>query len=103
PVWWDGLAHLVPELAAPAAPDERQPQSLAPAAVIINDESRLWEGVFQFLFALARQRPLIVMFDDLHWADASTLGLLGYLARRISGAGQPISLVATTRTVEMRS
>ncbi len=31
---------------------------------------------------IAVQRPLILIFDDLHWADESTLGLISALARR---------------------
>ena len=44
------------------------------------DESRLWEGLHQFLLALARVQRVTVFIDDVQWADASTLALLGYLA-----------------------
>lgn len=59
------------------------------------DERRLWEAVRQSLLALAREQPVIVFLDDLHWADASTLGMLGYLIRRATD--EPVTLVAAAR------
>jgi DNA-binding SARP family transcriptional activator len=86
-VWLAEVARLLPEL------DVR--------AGTTADESRLWEGLHQFLRALARQRPVVVFLDDLHWADASTLALLGYLARQTARA--PVFLLATTRPITARS
>ncbi len=103
PVWWEEVAHLVPEQAPNASGDGRDGSNLTPASVVINDESRLWEGVFQFLCAISRQRPIVMLLDDLHWADASSLGLVGYLVRRTASANAPITLIGTTRPVEMRS
>lgn len=39
--------------------------------------------------ALSAERPLIIVLEDLHWSDASTLGLLDWLARR----QEPIELL----------
>ncbi len=91
-VWWQELARLVPEI---------MPQSVTPAA----DESRLWEGVHQFLLALARVQPITVFIDDVQWADGSTLGLLGYLARATASSSRaaPIVLVAASRPIEPRT
>ncbi|HEY7600579.1 MAG TPA: AAA family ATPase, partial [Candidatus Limnocylindrales bacterium] len=88
-IWLAETGRLLPELAATAP---------APLAA---DESRLWEGLNQFLLALARRRPLILLLDDLHWADASTLALLGYLVRQPAPA--PIGFLATARPVASRS
>ncbi|HEU4325111.1 MAG TPA: AAA family ATPase [Roseiflexaceae bacterium] len=88
-VWLSETARLLPEL----APE-------APAASAQADESRLWEGVSQLLHGVARLRPLILLLDDLHWADASTLGLLGYLVRQ---APQAITFLATSRPVAPRT
>ena len=35
------------------------------------------------LVRLAERNPLLVLLDDLHWADAASLGLLSHLARRL--------------------
>jgi DNA-binding SARP family transcriptional activator len=99
PVWLAECARLLPEL----APDNLQ--SLISGPPSPADESRLWEGLHQLLHALARQRPVILFLDDLHWADASTLALLGYLTRRSRGeAGAfPILFVGATRPFAPRS
>ena len=39
--------------------------------------------------------PLLVLLDDLHWADPDSLGLLGFLCRRL--AGWRLAVVATMR------
>ena len=40
---------------------------------------RLFEGVNRMLAFAARERPVVLLLDDLHWADASTTLLLGHL------------------------
>jgi tetratricopeptide (TPR) repeat protein len=92
-IWLAEAARLLPELAE----DRAEPADDLPSA----NESRLWEGVSQLLQALARRRPLLLLLDDLHWADASTLALLGYLVRQAPGA--PITFLATARLAEPRS
>jgi tetratricopeptide (TPR) repeat protein len=85
-IWLAEAARLLPELAAgqPSARPAFQPA----------DESRLWEGISQLLLVLARRRPLALFLDDLHWADAATLALLGYLLRQ----GSPLSASPTLQT-----
>jgi DNA-binding SARP family transcriptional activator len=92
PFWVGEVARLLPELAPETAP-------VAPPAR--TDEARLWEGVARLLIALAEQAPLLLLLDDLHWADASSLGLLGYLLRRAEGA--PLRVIGTARPVDRRA
>ena len=40
---------------------------------------RLFEGVTRLLAFAARERPVVLILDDLHWADTSTTLLLGHL------------------------
>ncbi|MEP7189822.1 MAG: AAA family ATPase, partial [Roseiflexaceae bacterium] len=94
-IWLAEAARLLPELA------ENSDSFTSAMALPSANESRLWEGVSQLLQALARQRPLLLLLDDLHWADASTLALLGYLVRQATGA--PITFLATARSPEPRS
>jgi DNA-binding SARP family transcriptional activator len=87
-LWLGEAARLLPEL-SPS-------QAAHPAA---PDESRLWEGTYQFLLAVARQHPLSLFIDDLQWADASTLALLSYLLRRARQDGAPIFFLGAARPV----
>ena len=89
-VWWRELARLTPEV---------MPQVVASSA----DESRLWEGVHQFLIALLRLQLITVFIDDVQWADASTLGLLGYLVRVTAAPANPIVWVVASRPIEPRT
>jgi len=54
-----------------------------------------WWGVRRFLEALARRRPLIVIFDDLQWAEPVLLDLIDHAAERTRNA--PVLLVCLAR------
>lgn len=47
---------------------------------------------------MAEDQPLLLAVDDVHWADESSLGALGFLARRLEDA--PISLLVVARPHE---
>ncbi|WP_147432005.1 helix-turn-helix transcriptional regulator [Motilibacter peucedani] len=87
------LARLLPEL-GPAA-DE-------PVAGTAGDlgRGRLFEGLLALTERLAAERPLLLVVEDLHWADRSTRDLLAYLVR-MTPAGR-LLLVLTYRTDELR-
>ncbi len=48
-------------------------------------QERLKRELGAFLRELSHLRPLVLFFDDLHWADASTVDLLAYLGGRCAG------------------
>jgi DNA-binding CsgD family transcriptional regulator len=52
-----------------------------------------------YLTALAARRPLVLLLDDLHWADPASLDLLRVVARGL--AGRPLLLLATYRAEEI--
>ncbi len=84
------VARIVPELARPGgdAPGDLD----LPGA-----RARFLDAVGATLVtAVAGERRGLVVLDDLHWADDTTIEVLGYLVRR--PAGRPVVLVATWRT-----
>ncbi|HEV8191738.1 MAG TPA: AAA family ATPase [Ktedonobacterales bacterium] len=71
------LATLLPELAMRLG-EMPQSYALPPEQARL----RLFEAVGSFLAALTEAHPLVVILDDLHWTDDSTLDLLCHIARR---------------------
>ena len=69
------LSRLVPEVAALVG-------ASVPGAPNVGTEPYLLQSaVTDFLLKLSRLRPLLLVADDLHWADSGTLQLVGRLAR----------------------
>jgi DNA-binding SARP family transcriptional activator/tetratricopeptide (TPR) repeat protein len=74
--WGPELARLIPEIG------RRLPDlDSAPAGDPETDRYRLFEAVVTLLGAIAASEPLLLVLDDLHWADRPTLQLLRHLIR----------------------
>ncbi len=58
-----------------------------------------YEVIARAFADLSRSIPLMVAFEDVHWADTFTLGLLDYLSRNLGP--YPILLVASYRSDEL--
>jgi tetratricopeptide (TPR) repeat protein len=82
------LARLVPELG--------QPLGGEPAAPL--PPTRLFELLLGVLHRLAERGPVMLVAEDLHWADQSTRDLLGFLVRNLRGG---VALVLTYRSDEL--
>jgi DNA-binding SARP family transcriptional activator/tetratricopeptide (TPR) repeat protein len=63
------------------------------------EQSHLFEQVTNVLCCLARTHPLLLIIDDLQWADVASTGLLFHLGRRLQG--HPILLAAAYRPEEV--
>ena len=50
------------------------------------EQPRIFEQYTQVLQALAAQQPLMLVMDDLQWADVSSISLLFHLGRRVGGS-----------------
>ncbi len=89
--WLAEAARLVPDLAP-----------LRPAGAIAEGpgaQSRFYEAICQLLIALCGTSPPGVLFlDDVHWADAASLDLLGYLVRRLRN--RPLFVLVSWRGKE---
>lgn len=72
----------------------------APSPMLGEQESRLrlFEGVGEALDAIARGGPLLLVLDDLHWAEPPTVRLVSHLIGRPEGAPQMV--VAAYRDTE---
>jgi DNA-binding CsgD family transcriptional regulator/DNA polymerase III delta prime subunit len=62
-------------------------------------QARLFELMLRFLDRLAQLRPVVVIIEDVHWADASTLDLLMFLVRMVRQ--QRLLFVTTYRSDEL--
>ena len=86
------LGRLLPELAGEAgtAADSYPGEARA----------RLFEQMLALLEHLAERRPVVLIIEDLHWADRSTRELLGFLVsnQRILGR---VLIIATYRSDEL--
>ena len=60
---------------------------------------RVFDSVAEFLGGASSARPLVIVLDDLHWADEPSLLLLRFLARRLADTG--LLIVGAYRDVEL--
>jgi DNA-binding SARP family transcriptional activator len=87
------LSQLLPELKE-LIPGLEPP----PVVDLAAARFRLYQAVTELLRRLAEARPLMVIVDDLHWADVASLGLLVFLAGGLRGAR--LVVLGTYRDVE---
>src|SRR3954447_23018824 len=83
------LARLLPEAGDPAAAER-------------DDEfaqARLFETLLTLLGRLGQQAPLVLVIEDLHWADRSTRDFLSFLLR--ATRRERLVIVATYRSDEL--
>ena len=104
-VWLTGLSaaaasecgRILPEIAL-ARPDAPPPAPLeGPGA-----QARLFDAIGEALaLAVGGPKPGLVVFDDLQWADPSSLDAITYLVRRLEE--HPVCVVAVWRSDEVPS
>ncbi|NEA44281.1 AAA family ATPase, partial [Streptomyces sp. SID11385] len=94
------LARLLPETAAPpAGPGTADLTGPSGDPHSAEDSARLFGHVTRLLEELAAARPLVLVLEDLHWADASTRHLYAHLLRTLR-AGR-LLLLATYRSDDL--
>ena len=79
---------------------ERLPH-LQPAPQLEPEQARfrLFDSIAFFLKTASQRQPLVLVLDDLHWADQPSLMLLQFVARELGGAR--LLLLGTYRDVEL--
>jgi tetratricopeptide (TPR) repeat protein len=91
--WGDEITRLLPDVGARVG-GVRAPLMGDPD----GERMRLFEAIEAWLTVLARRRPVLLVLDDLHWADGSSLLLVDHL--RHSPGDAPLMIVATSRDDE---
>jgi DNA-binding SARP family transcriptional activator/tetratricopeptide (TPR) repeat protein len=98
PGWRDELERLLPELSGQGKPTT-SPSGEEPAGRSGGDPRYPFEAISELLKRLTRRQPLLVVLEDVHWADEMSVRLLAFLGRRLRDI--PILLVATIREEEL--
>ena len=88
---WRELGRLIPALGAPDAGNVASPSSSARFALV--------QEIEEYLSAAAAARPLVVILDDMQWADAESWDVLDLLVPRL--AGQRLLLCTTVRAEDL--
>jgi predicted ATPase/DNA-binding XRE family transcriptional regulator len=89
---WPELRVILPDQLLP-------PGSARPTVDNDMTQLRVFQRAHQFLVALAEIQPTVLLLDDLQWADATSLGLVLYLARHLSDS--PLFMIGTYRDVDV--
>ena len=87
PIAGDGLAYLLGESTGAAPADD--------AAFQLSD------AITRLVTETARVQPVLVVLDDLHWADAASIRLLDFLVRH--AALEPVLVLGTYRDAEIEA
>ena len=90
-LWLAELSRLLPELRV------RYPDLPAPTEDELTARLRLFEAVARLVDALGQRAPLVLLLDDLQWADGASLDLLRYLGRHWIRHGSRVLLLGTIR------
>jgi DNA-binding CsgD family transcriptional regulator len=83
-----GLAPLLPHVGLPAGDLESAPS-----------QGRVFELLLALLGRLGQDAPLVLVFEDVHWADRSSRDFLAFFIR--NAGQQRVLLIATYRTDEL--
>jgi DNA-binding CsgD family transcriptional regulator/tetratricopeptide (TPR) repeat protein len=86
------LATLLPGLGTERAGNEEP-------AVGDSGQVRLFEALLELLDALSTQQPVVLILEDMHWADRSTRTFAAFLARTLRS--ERVMLLLTYRTDEL--
>ncbi len=84
------ISRLLPELRRLFA-DIPEPEELPPQ----QQQRYLFRSVLEFLSRASTTTPIVMLLDDLHWADESSLLLLEHIAARLSE--MPLLMIGTYR------
>jgi len=96
-VWLAELSRVLPELR------ERYPDLVMMEGDEVVARTRLFEALARLGQALAERSPVVLFMDDVQWADAASLDVLRYVARRWAQAGTRVLVVLGVRAEALDS
>jgi len=70
-----------------------------PPAFSEPSQAALFRQVLDFLQAITAQRPVVLLLDDLHWADAASRDLLRFLSQSVGAL--PVLVIVAYRSDEL--
>jgi tetratricopeptide (TPR) repeat protein len=73
-----------------------------PQGTVLDERYRVHRAVRSLLEELARTRPLVLLLDDLHWADPASIDLVGALLRRLPNASVVFAIALRSRQAPPR-
>ena len=79
------VAHVIPQIPEPQSAALAGALALGPP--VAGDRFTICAATLSVLAAVADSSPLLVIVDDAHWADASSLEALLFTARRLDAEG----------------
>ncbi|MEU9887034.1 AAA family ATPase [Sphaerisporangium sp. NPDC051011] len=82
------LARLLPEFGEPSGDRETE-----------TGRARLFEQFLTLLIRLAERRSVILVIEDIHWADRSSRDLIAFLSRNLRTS--PVLMILTYRSDEL--
>jgi DNA-binding SARP family transcriptional activator len=94
------------ELLAGVEGGERIPERVADASGAgdgASSREEIFEAFRQLFEALAGERPLVVVFEDIHWAEPTLLDFVEYLAEAAREAAMMVVCLARPELLEERS
>ena len=96
----DAMQQMAPTWFLQVAPMSTGSSSAArPMFERAASQERLKRELVEFLKEASQTDPLVLFFEDLHWADASTIDLLGYVSGRFQDS--PLMIIVTYRPSEL--
>jgi len=96
----DEITALTGDLVADLGPFARE-LGIADRSAGDADRFRMFDATTRTLVRAARSRPMLIVLDDLHWADGDTVELLRFVVRELRNV--PMAVVSTYRDVEVGS
>src|SRR5436190_1347700 len=85
-------------VARPLVGREREQAALRDGPPLTSQDAII-RRVLAYLAALTATRPLVILLEDLHWADAASLDVLRLVGRGL--AGMSLHLIGTYRADEV--